>query len=586
MAVFHPNLKPESFNNDSIGEFIFVVDRSGSMSGKKIQQAQQTLLLCLASLPQGTLFNIVGFGSDFRFLFVKGSVVFDDSNKLKGVNYCKAMQADLGGTELLMPLQAIFRKPPKHDRPRQIFLFTDGEVDNTREIKDFVKRENLKNGTRFFCFGIGSQCSHNLVNSVAKAGSGKSEFIEEGDNMQAKVMRQLSFALSPTLKDIKVDWGTIPLSDPCTPANPLPLFHGDRFLSYAFSSAAMSSQTEKCSGMVGINVDTPDGHHCFELSLSENCLYTRGYLIHVFAAKSLLTDYEEKYDQAIDNSLKESIKQSAIHLSELFSIVCRWTSFIGIESRQDAVFGSLQTIEVPLSIVKVSAFENESDLSDDNSLVRFKAPQKRTMLAKKTGQKCAVPGPRKTFAKQTARKCTRAGSRNSSKVPKGAEMTKNAMHKLPWKKMSVYKTARKCCPVQNFQADEESEPESIDEECGRDDEEEASALCPTSKNASLYASNTVSTLATLQSACGSWELTEQVVIVLKQELPVMKAKCSSMGIQGCVFITAFVLGFLDKTLSNNKYEWSLYAQKARKWLERTVGKEKAQSTIEGLSEMI
>ena len=52
---------------------------------------------------------------------------------------------------------------------------------------------------------------------------------------------QLDYALSPTLKDIKVDWGSIQLTDPCTPLRPPPLFSGSRFLAYAFSPVAAGS---------------------------------------------------------------------------------------------------------------------------------------------------------------------------------------------------------------------------------------------------------------------------------------------------------------------------------------------------------
>ena len=52
-------------------EFIFLIDRSGSMYwGKKaIKTAKEALKLFLHSLPVGSLFNVVSFGSNFEFLF-------------------------------------------------------------------------------------------------------------------------------------------------------------------------------------------------------------------------------------------------------------------------------------------------------------------------------------------------------------------------------------------------------------------------------------------------------------------------------------------------------------------------------------
>jgi uncharacterized protein with von Willebrand factor type A (vWA) domain len=50
-------------------EFIFVLDRSGSMDGVRIRQAKVALLIFLKSLPPGSYFNVVSFGSGFKQLF-------------------------------------------------------------------------------------------------------------------------------------------------------------------------------------------------------------------------------------------------------------------------------------------------------------------------------------------------------------------------------------------------------------------------------------------------------------------------------------------------------------------------------------
>ena len=68
--------KSPSYNQLSRGQdflFIFIVDRSGSMGAcKRIVTVVDALKIFLRSLPQGSFFSIISFGSNFQLMKVDG----------------------------------------------------------------------------------------------------------------------------------------------------------------------------------------------------------------------------------------------------------------------------------------------------------------------------------------------------------------------------------------------------------------------------------------------------------------------------------------------------------------------------------
>uniref|UniRef100_A0AAZ3PLW5 von Willebrand factor A domain-containing protein 5A-like n=1 Tax=Oncorhynchus tshawytscha TaxID=74940 RepID=A0AAZ3PLW5_ONCTS len=266
------SLYPE-FPNDvmssmtSLGEFLFVVDRSGSMScpmhngsvaQDRIGSARDTLLLLLKSLPMGCYFNIIGFGSRYESFFTK-SVEYSQKTMDEALQKVKAMRADLGGTEILQPLKHIYSQPCLPDQPRQLFLFTDGEVGNTKEVLDLVKAN--AGSHRCFSFGIGEGASSALISGVAKQGGGHSQFITGQDRMQPKVMQSLRFALQPAVVNISVKWN-VPKGVSVTSLSPpiRVLFQGQRALLYAQLTGKSSGDTE---GSVTVKYSLAEQPHCF-----------------------------------------------------------------------------------------------------------------------------------------------------------------------------------------------------------------------------------------------------------------------------------------------------------------------------------
>ena len=157
---------PYSDENTSIedvegtGEYIFVLDRSGSMRGDRIDLAKKAAILFLKSLPMNSLFNIISFGTEFV------------SETIKKI---EKFLADMRGTNILEPLRSIFNNNPLDEYPRTIFLLTDGQVDNPDEVVSLIKKESGK--CKVHGFGIGSDVDPYLIEKYAKAGRGSANFV-------------------------------------------------------------------------------------------------------------------------------------------------------------------------------------------------------------------------------------------------------------------------------------------------------------------------------------------------------------------------------------------------------------------------
>ena len=128
-------------------EVIFVLDCSGSMGGDSIAQAKRALEVCLKALETGCSFNVVRFGSSFQSLFPHPRE-YGERSLGEALGWLKAVEADLGGTEVLAPLSHVYQSPVAQGVARSVILLTDGEVGNEAEVMSLVRTHAA--GTRFF----------------------------------------------------------------------------------------------------------------------------------------------------------------------------------------------------------------------------------------------------------------------------------------------------------------------------------------------------------------------------------------------------------------------------------------------------
>lgn len=202
-------------------ELVFVVDTSGSMAGRPMEQAKAAMLEALDRLEPDDTFQIVRFASHSS-TFGSRPVPATDENLRHARRYVASLDAS-GGTEMLAGLRASLSFPHDPRRLRFVTFMTDGYIGNDREVIGEVSR--LLGDARIFSFGVGNSVNRYLLERMASEGRGAVAYLGLEDSA-ADIMRFFFERISrPALTDIEIDWGRMNARD-VYPARTPDLFVG------------------------------------------------------------------------------------------------------------------------------------------------------------------------------------------------------------------------------------------------------------------------------------------------------------------------------------------------------------------------
>ncbi|KAJ4499292.1 von Willebrand factor type A domain-containing protein [Lentinula lateritia] len=191
-------------------EYIFVVDRSGSMANARIETAKRTLEMLLRMLPQNqTFFNIISFGSDTDRLW-DDSQVYSQRTLDIATSLVERMDANFGGTEILNAMRNVLSSR-RSDIATAIFLLTDGEAyqidDTTRLVQSATDSASASAPLHVYVLGIGEQVSTAMCEGIARAGNGVCLFAHQAESITSKCARLLRAGRTPFIKNATIDWG-------------------------------------------------------------------------------------------------------------------------------------------------------------------------------------------------------------------------------------------------------------------------------------------------------------------------------------------------------------------------------------------
>ena len=202
------NFKLDEINNQkqemSPSLFIFLIDQSGSMSGTSIKIASKALMIFLQSIPVGSYYQIIGFGSEFK-KYDETPKEYNKENIQKSIDIIKNLDAVLGGTDIYQPLNFIFNSNDYDNinLPRNIFLLTDGEVDDKNRVLNLIEANNTK--FTIYSIGIGNYFDEDLIKNAGIIGKGNYNFCKDLNKLNSIIVSEINKCCYPFIEDIKLD---------------------------------------------------------------------------------------------------------------------------------------------------------------------------------------------------------------------------------------------------------------------------------------------------------------------------------------------------------------------------------------------
>ncbi len=302
---------------------IFAIDRSGSMAGKKIEQARRALAFVLDNLRDDDLFNIVAY--DDRVEPYKPELVrYSPSARSEAQSYVENLRPG-GSTNIDGALTAALGMAVADDsRPTYVLFLTDGlpTVGELREeaIADHARRANLAHA-RLFTFGVGFDVNARLLDRLGNNG-GSSEYVRPDEDIESHVARVYSRLTSPALTQLRVEFAGTDLNR-AYPRDLPDLFEGGQFVWVG---------RYRRSGPTTVHLAGKVGHETRSLDFSADLADPgRGDRFDFVAKVWALRRVGDLIDQIDLHGTNRELVDELTALSTRYGIMTPYTSFLADE---------------------------------------------------------------------------------------------------------------------------------------------------------------------------------------------------------------------------------------------------------------
>ena len=311
---------------DTPSLFIFLIDQSGSMSGSSMRLVSESLLFFLQSLPKDSYFQLIGFGSTFKKINEK-PLLYNRENVKTTMDTIKNLKADLGGTDISSPLKDIFSSKDYDDinLGRNLFILTDGEVDNREECLELISINSEK--FKVHAIGIGSSFDKKLIQNAGIQGKGSYHFVQNVSEVNSIIIQSLSKCLRNYLLNFKLSLDEIKPEYEFMPK--MNFIYPDEILNYYFILKGKNDENIK------INCESSKNKDNLSFSNEKIMKEEDGEIIGQIIIGNILKNSDGKLDENIE-----------IKLSKNYQVLSKKTSLFAVaEGDESNKIGELKQVK-------------------------------------------------------------------------------------------------------------------------------------------------------------------------------------------------------------------------------------------------
>ena len=189
-------------------DLVFVIDRSGSMEGEKIEQVRRAMDAILDALGPDDRFDVITFNGGVSPVFGQLQPVSNRQAMARARQVVEALVAD-GGTDIERSLRRGLAElsTGNHDRPRLVVFLTDGlPTAGETDVDAILAAVDASNeaGARVFPFGVGHDVNTRLLDEIGRQSNGTTQYIQPGQDIDTALVDFFAAIQAPVLTDVSL----------------------------------------------------------------------------------------------------------------------------------------------------------------------------------------------------------------------------------------------------------------------------------------------------------------------------------------------------------------------------------------------